>query len=109
MSLLQANDLGAGGALRFLRRAHPALQQGETEWVQNVAPDRVLTFMRRGGGEEYFVAINVSNQPYAGMAAIPNGEYVNETPGADDAARRRVTLPALALGAWEFRIYRKVR
>ncbi len=92
-----------------LRRAHPALRQGETEWVQNVAPDRVLTFMRRGGGEEYFVAINLTNQPYAGMAAIPNGEYVDETPGRDEAARKQVTLPALALGAWESRIYRKVR
>jgi cyclomaltodextrinase / maltogenic alpha-amylase / neopullulanase len=92
-----------------LRRAHPALQQGETDWVQNVAPDRVLTFMRRGGGEEYFVAINLTNQPYAGMAAIPNGDYVDETPGRDEATRKKVTLPALALGAWESRIYRKVR
>jgi glycosidase len=92
-----------------LRRAHPALQQGETEWVDNGAPDRMLTFFRRGAGEEYFVAINVSNRPYAGVAAVPNGEYVDETPGLDEAARRKITLPALVLGAWDFRIYRKTR
>lgn len=27
------------------RRAHPALEQGETEWVGNGAPDRVLPFL----------------------------------------------------------------
>jgi glycosidase len=92
-----------------IRRAHPALQQGETEWVQNGAPDRVLTYFRRGGDEEYFVAINISNRPYAGVAETPNGEYIDETPGLDEAARRRVTLPALVLNGWDFRIYRKVR
>ncbi len=92
-----------------LRRAHPALQQGETEWVENGAPDRVLTFFRRGAGEEYFVAINVSNRPYAGVANAPSGEYIDETPGLDDAARKKITLPALVLNAWDFRIYRKIR
>ena len=91
-----------------IRRTHPALQHGETEWVRNGAPERVLTFFRRGGGEEYFIAINVSNQPYAGVADAPNGEYVDETPGLDEAVRKKITLPALALNAWDFRIYRKV-
>ena len=92
-----------------LRGAHPALQQGKTEWVRNGAPDRVLTYFRRGAGEEYFVAINVSNQPYVGVADAPNGEYQDETPGLDEAAREKITLPALVLNAWDFRIYRKVR
>lgn len=91
-----------------LRRAHPALQQGDTEWVENGAPDRVLTFFRRGGGEEYFVAINVSNRPYAGVANVPAGEYVDEPPGFDEASRNKVALPAVILNAWDFRIYRKV-
>lgn len=91
-----------------LRRAHPALQQGETEWVANGAPERVVTFFRRMAGEEYFVAINVSNQPYAVVADAPNGEYVDQTPGADEAARKKTTPPVLVLNAWDFRIYRKV-
>jgi cyclomaltodextrinase / maltogenic alpha-amylase / neopullulanase len=92
-----------------VRKAHPALQQGETEWVQNGAPERVLTFLRRGAGEEYFVAINVSNQPCALGIGAPNGEYVDETPGLDEATRKKITLPALVLNAWDFRIYRKIR
>jgi cyclomaltodextrinase / maltogenic alpha-amylase / neopullulanase len=91
-----------------IRKAHPALQQGETEWVRNGAPERVLTFFRRAAGEEYFVAINVSNQPYAGVVEAPNGEYVDQTPGLDEAARKKTTLPVLILNGWDFRIYRKV-
>ncbi len=104
----RANFLPFYKQLIALRRAHPALQQGETEWVLNGAPNRVLTYFRRGAGEEYFVAINVSNQPYAGVANVPNGEYVDETPGLDEAARAKITLPVLILSAWDFRIYREV-
>jgi len=92
-----------------IRKAHPALQQGETEWVRNGAPERVLTFFRRAGGEEYLVAINVSNQPYAGVVDAPNGEYLDQTPGLDEAAGKRTTPPVLVLNGWDFRIYRKVR
>ena len=92
-----------------LRRAHPALQQGETAWLENGAPDRILTYIRRSGGEEYFVAVNLSNRPYAGVVNTASGEYLDETPGRDEAARKQVMLPALVLNAWDFRIYRKVR
>ena len=40
-----------------LRRAHAALRQGETEWVTNGDPDRVVTYVRRGGAEEFLIAI----------------------------------------------------
>jgi len=92
-----------------LRRAHPALQQGETEFVENGAPDRILTFIRHAAGEEYFIAINLSNRPYAGIANVPNSEYLDETPGRAETDRKQVSLPALVLNAWDFRIYRRVR
>ena len=91
-----------------IRRSHPALQQGETEWVRNGAPERVLTFFRRAAGEEYFVAINVSNQPYVGVVDTPSGEYLDQTPGLDEAARKKAAPPVLVLNGWDFRIYRKV-
>jgi glycosidase len=91
-----------------LRRSHPALQQGETEWVRNGAQDRVLTYFRRGGGEEYFVAINCSSQPFAGVADVPAGHYEDVTPGLSEGERKKITLPALVLPAWDFHIYRKL-
>ena len=87
-----------------LRRAHPALQQGETDWVKNSAPDRVLTYIRRAGAESFLVAINLSNQPFMGVVDAA-GNFADETPGAGPA--RPSALPALSLGAWEFRILRK--
>jgi glycosidase len=49
-----------------LRRSHTALQQGETVWIPNADPDRILTFYRHGGGEEFLVAINCSSRPFFG-------------------------------------------
>jgi len=92
-----------------LRKAHAALQQGETKWVQNGAQDRVLTYLRRGGGEEFFVAINCSNQPWAGVAEVRDGEYEDVTPRHSASSANKLSPPALVLGAWEFQIFRKVK
>lgn len=89
-----------------LRKSHPALQQGETEWLKNSAPDRVLTFLRKAPAEEYYVAINLSNRPFVGGVDLGAGNYEDETPGVEPAKRRKAGS-VLALDAWEFRIYRK--
>ncbi len=90
-----------------LRKAHPALQQGETEWLKNSALDRVVTFLRKAPGEEFFVAINLTNRPVVAGLDLPAGNYQDETPGLDPARRKPATA-VLALDAWEFRIYRKL-
>ncbi len=89
-----------------LRKAHPALQQGETEWLRNSATERVLTYIRRGGGEEFLVAVNTSNQPFTGIVDAVNGDYTDVTPGQD---AKRISLPAIALDAFGFRIYQKLK
>jgi cyclomaltodextrinase / maltogenic alpha-amylase / neopullulanase len=92
-----------------LRKTHPALQQGETEWIQNGAPDRVLTYVRRAADDEYFIAINCSNQPFVGVVAIAVGQYEDVTPGLADKDRNKTALPALSLKGWDFRVYHKIR
>ena len=89
-----------------LRRAHPALQQGETEWLRTSAPDRVLAYMRRAGGEEFLVIVNTSNKPFTGVIDAPSGTYTDVTPVLD---QRPVSLPAVSLDAFGFRIYQKTR
>lgn len=86
-----------------LRRAHPALQQGDTEWTRNADPERVVTFFRRGGGEEFLIAINCSNRPFFG-AVETSGTFIEVTPGRQPAP---AALPALSLDAWGFRIFRR--
>ncbi len=94
-------------AMTSLRHAHPALQQGETEWLPNSDDNRVVTYLRRGGGEEFLVAINFSNQPFVGVVHAAGNGFADITPGVDTPPAG--ALPALALDAWGFRIYRRPR
>jgi glycosidase len=87
------------------RKAHPALRGGEVQWLHNSDEGRVLTFMRRAAGENLLVAINLSTLPFAGLVAIADGEYQDITPGTA-AADRPAPLPALSLGAWQYRVFR---
>jgi len=89
-----------------LRKAHAALQQGATEWVANSAPDRVLTYVRRGGGEEFLVAINCSNRPFVGAVEL-NGAFEEVTPQLSGVKQAAAALPVLSLDAWGFRIFKK--
>jgi len=101
-----------------LRRGHPALRQGETLWVTSSAPDRVVSFVRRGAGEDVLVTVNLSSQPWTGTVEAPAGApFAEITPavplpqqpggGTPERAARKVDLPALALDAWGFRLFRR--
>jgi cyclomaltodextrinase / maltogenic alpha-amylase / neopullulanase len=96
-------------AIIALRKAHPALQQGDTEWIANGDASRILSYFRRAAGEEYLVAINASNRPFVGVLAAPAGHYEDKTPAVGDRKPTAATLPAVALEAWEFRIWQKVQ
>jgi cyclomaltodextrinase len=101
-----------------LRREHAALRRGETLWVDSSGPDRVVSFVRRGGGEDVLVAVNLSSQPWTGRLELPAGGPFEEiTPGVPlpqqpgggtpERAARKVELPGLALDAWGFRLFRR--
>ncbi|HYP28384.1 MAG TPA: alpha-amylase family glycosyl hydrolase [Blastocatellia bacterium] len=96
-----------------LRRGSPALQQGATTWLRNSDEARVVTYARRAGGEEFLVAINLSNRPFVGFVEAGHGSAFSEvTPdlsGSPERAKaeRPAGLPALALDAWGFRIFRR--
>ena len=99
-----------------LRASHPALRRGETVWVTSSGPDRVVSFVRRGAGEDVLVAVNLSSQPWAGRVEAPAGPpFVEITPAvplpqqpggaSPPRTAREVALPALALDAWGFRLF----
>jgi glycosidase len=103
-----------------LRKSSGALRRGSVEWLKNSDEARVVTYLRRAGNEEMLVAINLSNRPFVGFVEAPGGAYTDVTPdvGAPlppdapaperEARQRIVALPALALGAWGYRIFRGV-
>ena len=101
-----------------LRRRHEALRRGETLWVPSSDPARVVSFVRRGAGEDVLVAVNLSSQPWTGTVEPPAGPAFAEiTPavplpqqpggGTPERPARKVELPNLALDAWGFRIFHR--
>jgi len=104
--------------LLAIRRSHAALRRGETLWVPNSDDARVVSFLRRGGGEEVLVVVNLSSQPWEGRLDVPAGEPFTEItpdwplpqqPGGATPERtpRPAALPALGLDAWGVRLFRR--
>jgi glycosidase len=93
-----------------LRRSHKALNQGETEWLRNSDEARVVSYLRRGADEEFVVAINLSNRPFAGFVEAANGAaFQDVTPDFNDSnvKRQPAALPNLLIDSWGFRIFRR--
>ncbi|HEV2802024.1 MAG TPA: alpha-amylase family glycosyl hydrolase [Pyrinomonadaceae bacterium] len=103
-----------------LRAGSVALRRGTLQWLRNSDEARVLTYLRRAGDEEMVVAINFSNRAFNGTIEAPGGAtFTDVTPDVQpplppDAPApehkpraRTVGLPALALDAWGYRIFRR--
>jgi glycosidase len=85
-----------------LRQAHPALRDGELRWLHNSDEARIVSFSRQDAGETLVVAINLSSQPFVGVAEAGDTHYRDVTPGRGSG---EASLPALSLGAWEYRVF----
>jgi cyclomaltodextrinase len=104
-----------------LRRAHAALRRGEMEWLRNDDEAHVVTYLRRGAGEEILVALNFSNKPFVGLVVTSDAEGFQDitpdiapplppdapAPANAQKARAHSSLPALSLDAWGFRVFRR--
>ncbi len=101
-----------------LRKGHTAFTRGSLTWLRNSDESRVVTFARGDDTEEIVVTINFSNRPFEGTIEAPPGAPFNDItpdtreplkPDATDAERaaRAVTLPALSLDPWGYRIFRR--
>ncbi|MDQ3918482.1 MAG: alpha-amylase family glycosyl hydrolase [Acidobacteriota bacterium] len=102
-----------------LRKAHTSLRGGELGWLHNSDESRVVTYLRRDTSEELVVAINFSTQPFAGTIEAPGVYYADITPDTHEALKPDTPpsesaapiptsgLPAVALDAWGYRIFRR--
>jgi glycosidase len=103
-----------------LRKAHEALRRGDMEWLRNSDEARILTYLRSTRDEEILIAINFSNSPFVGFVETSEAASFTDItpdvapplpPDAPAPARasrlRTAGLPALALDAWGYRIFRK--
>ena len=90
-----------------LRRAHPALLEGETRWLRNSDDSRIATYLRRDSNEEFVIAINLSNRPFAGSVEVTAGESFKDVTPDIGVEARATSLPAVSLDAWGFRVFRR--
>ena len=88
-----------------LRHKHPALSTGSLAWLDNSAPDSVVTFMRQGFGEKFVTVVNLSNRPQSVSVRMEPGPYRLELKSGPKESTPIDSLPDLALGAYEWRIY----
>lgn len=83
---------------------------GELIWLRNSDDNSILTYLRKGGGKEFLVAINCSSRPFSGSVEIEVPKLAEEVMfdlGADlKKTRPYAPLPNLSLLPWEFRIFR---
>jgi glycosidase len=104
-------------AMIALRKSSVALRRGDVTWLKNSDENRVLTFKRRSGGEEVMIAINMTNMPFTGTVET-TGNFEEITPDIapplppdDEKAtvktRTMFAPPALSLGSFGYRIFRK--
>ncbi len=87
-----------------LRREHPALQQGATIWLHNSDEQHVVTYLRHAAGEEFLVAINLSNTPFRGSVEAAGNWKEIELPVSKPEPE---AVPFISLNAFEARIFQK--
>jgi glycosidase len=72
----QAASAERYGKLFAMRRAEPALTGGDLVWIDNSAPESVLSFLRRKGADEILVVINLSNRRTGVTIDLPVAEFM---------------------------------
>jgi|CZKI01.1.fsa_nt_gi cyclomaltodextrinase len=91
-----------------LRHRHPALYGSAVVWLENSAPQNLVSFLRRSEGEELVTVVNFSNRPQSAAVRVENaGEFYLVLTSAARDGEPRPGLPGVALGAYEWRIYHR--
>ncbi len=89
-------------------RAHsPALRRGTVEWLDNDDPARVVSYVRRGEGQELLVAINLSNRPFGGAVAAPGPGWSERAWRAASTTPEGAGPARLLLQPWEMRVFER--
>ena len=92
-----------------LRQQHPAFRSREVTWLENSAPQNLVSFRRGDAHEEYVTVINFSNRPQAGGVKVPPGAEFAVVLPVQAAPAKPGDLSQLNLAAFEWRIYRRTR
>jgi glycosidase len=62
-------DLDIYKKLIALRRREVALRRGDVQWVGNSDEDRIVSYMRVAGDQQFLIIVNMTNRPWKGTVA----------------------------------------
>ena len=89
-----ARRLSVFRALTALRHGHAALSEGSTRWLDNNAPEQIISYCREVEGECIAVVINAKNCPVAvSVAQLPAGGAILMSRGAARAEEQVLLEP----------------
>lgn len=96
--------------LTAIRKAHPELMNGAVRWIDNSAPDHVVSYARSDGKETIVVVLNLSNKPVKASVSVVKGVTSRDiTPyastSADPPAPSTETPTSLSLAPFGYKVF----
>lgn len=92
-------------ALIALRHRHPALTGGSVAWLENSAPDNVVSFLRRSEREETVTLVNFSNRPQEVSVRVGDAARFSVLLGPGPSSAGTARLPDVKLGAYGWLVF----
>jgi glycosidase len=90
-----------------LRKSSPAITSGDLVWLDNSAPNEIISFVRRDTKDEYLVLINLSSRRVDANVELPNAGEFEPVKVTGHAGPVDITLPDFHLNGYGWFIYHR--
>lgn len=90
-----------------LRKSHPAFTSGDLTWLDNSAPNEVISFERKDPKDEFLILINLSSRRVNASVELPNAAGFEPVKIAGHADPVDITLPDFHLPGYGWLVYRR--
>lgn len=90
-----------------LRKSNPAFTAGDFVWLNNSAPNEIVSFIRKDGTNEFLVLINFSSRRVSASVELPNAADFKPVPITGRTAPIDIELPDFRLNGFGWFIYQR--
>jgi glycosidase len=90
-----------------LRKNNPAFTSGDLVWLDNSAPNEIISFERKDAKDEYLILINLSSRRVNASVELPNADAFEPVKINGRAGPVDITLPDFHLNGYGWFIYHR--
>jgi len=90
-----------------LRKTSPAFTSGDLAWLDNSAPNEIISFERKDAKDEYLILINISSRRVNASVDLPNAADFEPVKITGRAGPLDITLPDFHLDGYGWFIYHR--